>query len=87
MKKSFKVGDRVVAMRTIAESGGQGDPKAKFPSESFVHATRGDVGVVVGMDGDGVPTVRFIRKGHATIVDASEIAQLRDLPEEFETAE
>lgn len=70
-----KVGDRVVAEGRITE-GGAGHPgkeSAKFPDPHYIHAEEGDIGVVSGVNDDGLPTVRFERTGTATIVGWGEV--------------
>lgn len=58
--KRITVGDVVVATTTVKEG-------------SIVHARRGNVGQVVALDDAGIPTVRFLRSGTATIVDDGEV--------------
>jgi hypothetical protein len=71
----FRIGDRVRATQTITEGGwnSPGSPDCKFPEENYIHAEAGDVGEVEYVDDEGWPTVRFDRKGTATIVSAEEI--------------
>lgn len=69
------VGSRVKATRQITEAGGDvaGDPAAEFPAPNYIHAEKGEPGVVEHVDGDGEPTVRFDRTGTATVVAAREV--------------
>jgi hypothetical protein len=57
----MRVNDRVVAVRTLEESG--------FTTGGVhVHAMAGDEGTVEHLE-DGLPTVRFDRTGTATLCD------------------
>jgi hypothetical protein len=73
--ESFRVGQSVKATRQITEAGGViiGDEAAKFPDPAYIHANRGDSGIVEHIDGDGEPTVRFDRTRTATVVALAEI--------------
>lgn len=69
----FDIGAKVFASEMITESGqGKGDPTSKFPDSHYIHARKGDSGVVEGID-DGHATVRFQPSNTATIVSDSEI--------------
>jgi hypothetical protein len=75
MSTKLREGQRVRAKHEITESGKvPGDPKAKFPASLYIHAAAGDVGVVEGVDGGEVATVRFERTGTATIVGDEEVS-------------
>lgn len=69
----LRVGQRVVANRTITEGSTPPSPTAKFPHGGYVHAVEGDVGYVEGID-DDCATVRFERTGTATVVGDHEVA-------------
>lgn len=85
--EALTVGTLVRALRTITESGdGDGDPKAIFPADNYIHALEGDLGCVVhaaDLARDTPPTVRFASTGTATIVHESEI-DLMEMPDEIE---
>lgn len=69
-----KVGDKVVAEQTITEAGGHpGDTSAKFPAPRYIHAVEGDIGEVVHVNEEGLPTVRFERTGTSTLVGWGEV--------------
>ena len=70
MDYPYETGVRVVATRRITE-GGTGCPgslDAKYPSPSYIHADKGDVGTVV-LVSYGFPDVTWPRHG-TTIVAA-----------------
>jgi len=82
-KPELKVGDTVVATRTVTEGGCTCrkvctctvDPTAKFPDYNYIHAEKGDIGIVEYIDsstianvGVALPTVRFEKTGTATMV-------------------
>ena len=82
-KSELKVGDTVVATRTVTEGGCTCrkvctctvDPTAKFPDYNYIHAEKGDIGIVEYIDsstivnvGVALPTVRFEKTGTATMV-------------------
>jgi hypothetical protein len=69
----FKVGQKVQAMGTITENGGPADEAAEFPAGGYIHARVGDMGVVLHLNDEGLPTVRFEHTGTATIVGTSEV--------------
>lgn len=71
----WREGQRVRATRTVTESGGQGREKSKFPKPSYIHARKGELGTIVGVDAglDDAITVAFDRTGTATIVGDTEI--------------
>ena len=74
-------GTRVQALETITEGGqGPGDPQAEFPRPDYIHALKGDEGVIMGIDPalGNLPTVRFDRKGTATLVRWEEIRKISD---------
>lgn len=73
-EKSWAVGQHVRALQTITEGGeGEGDENAPFPDSDYIHAHKDDVGEVVHVDGDGVPTVRFERTRTSTCVGDTEV--------------
>lgn len=83
----FKEGQKVRAVKVVTEGGlgFDGDPKANigigandrtFIPSNFIHATPGDIGVVVFVDEIGLPTVRFERTGTATMVGHEEIEEV-----------
>lgn len=67
-------GDPCIAMKQITESGGAGDPDATFPQPGYIHAEKGDEGVVDGVDPACGVTVRFHRTGTATLVSMEEVS-------------
>jgi len=69
----LNVGDKVTANKIITEGGGDVDLNATFPMKSYVHALPGDVGEVIHLQEEGLPTVRFERTGTATIVGLDEV--------------
>ena len=79
-KHKFKIGDKVVAIRRVTETGGPGNPRSKFPKDDYIHAEPGDVGKVVYLPHcDDCVTVRFIPKGSATDCNVGdEVVFLRD---------
>lgn len=78
MDKTFRVGQRVQATRTITEAGGDqvGDEAALFDSPGYIHARAGECGEVEYVDSDGAPTVRFDRTRTATVVGPDEVSLL-----------
>lgn len=73
---TLKVGERVVATRTVTE-GGDGYVGLSFgawlPSKNYVHASEGDEGTVIHVTENGEATVRFDRQGTATLVFDGEV--------------
>jgi hypothetical protein len=73
----YTEGMKVRAQVIITEGGDdiQPDFEATFDSRNpgYVHAAPGDLGTVEYVDDDDVPTVRFDKKGTATIVGDHEI--------------
>ena len=77
----MRIGDKVVAKEVITEGGSNTpDPKARYPDYDYIHAEKGDVGIVEYIDdstidhfGVALPTVRFEKTGTATIVHLDEI--------------
>lgn len=72
-------GARVVALCTVTDSGyAPGDPEA--PENDTVAAEEGDTGTIELIDAGNhcLPTVRFHKTGHATIVTEDEIALAED---------
>jgi hypothetical protein len=71
-----RVGDEVIATKVITE-GGIGYPPNPYATglgdPGWVHARHGDAGVVVHVNENGEPTVRFHKTGTATIVCADEV--------------
>lgn len=74
----YKIGMKVKANIIITDGGGETKPDFKATdfknNPGFVHAVPGDIGTVVYVDEDNVPTVRFKIKGTATIVGDNEIS-------------
>jgi hypothetical protein len=58
----MKVTAEVVALKTITEKNFMG-------RKTWLHARKNELGTVIDVDADGVPTVRWHRTGTATIVD------------------
>lgn len=68
------VGDWVVAIRPVTEDGEPpGDENAVFPDPQYIHAVMGQMGMVVHVTADNLPTVRFVDKGTATIVGGRDV--------------
>ena len=80
----WKEGQKVRAVKRITEggTGNNGSPDAQFPESNYIHAEKGDLGVVEGVD-DGCPTVRFWPKGTATIVSGQAGVEVELLDEQF----
>jgi hypothetical protein len=83
--KTFKVGEKVVALHNIVEGGAgtKGNPDAPFLRDdeadpSYIHAFKGDEGVVedVGYVEPGTVFVRYTKRGTSTITDVSEVCSL-----------
>lgn len=73
--KLWSEGEIVKATKTITEGGSPfvGDPEAKFPNSSYIHALAGEEGVIKYVDDQGFPTVYFERTGTGTVVGDEEI--------------
>lgn len=73
----YTEGMRVKARAVITEGGGNTEPDFKAKTFvgvlGYVHADVGDTGTVEYVDDDDCPTVRFDKKGTATIVGDHEI--------------
>ena len=71
----YKDGQKVVAKLMITEGGTgyRGRKAAVFPDKHYIHAHKGDKGVVIYVDDDGYPTVSWEPAGTATIVSSQEI--------------
>ena len=77
----YKKGMKVRATTVITEGGGNTEPDFNAVSFintdgfnlGFVHADKNECGTIEYVDDDNVPTVRFDRKGTATIVGDDEI--------------
>ncbi len=73
----YQIGQRVVALKEITESGdGPGSKTAVFSEDNYIHAVKGDVGEIISVDLVGrkvLPTVRFDRTGTATLVFPDEV--------------
>ncbi len=76
------VGVRVIARRTVYESPGKdfgapeldaSKPRSPVIAEDHIHAEKGDTGVIIHVEDDGWPTVRFERTGTATMVTPREV--------------
>jgi len=75
----MRVGQRVRARRRITEGGKRhpGKSDAEFPDLNFIHAERGDEGIIECIDKkQGLTTVRF-SPGTSTVVSPKEITLLR----------
>lgn len=75
----YKEGTRVKALKNITESGKTpGCKDAIFLEEDYIHALKGEMGTVEGVD-DNTPTVRFDKTGTATIVGPDEIVEVKSI--------
>jgi hypothetical protein len=72
-KVRFTPGMRVRATRLIVEGQGSPDADAGRCCDGWVHARRGDVGVVVSLTGCGAPSVAFDRTRTETVVAEEEV--------------
>lgn len=81
----YVVGTRVKALVVITDGGDSNPPdynaKTLIGNPGFVHAVPGDYGTAEYVDSDGCPTIRFDRKGAATVVGDREISILENTDE------
>ena len=80
----YDIGQKVVATAVVTEDGeSEGSAEAEFPDGNYIHAVGGDLGEVLHLNADGLPTVRFDRTGTATLVGLDEIQPLGKVHEEL----
>lgn len=83
MIMEWEEGQKVRATRRITEGGicHSGSVDAKFGELGYIHAEKGDLGVVVGHSGV-CPTVQFSPKGTLTIVNGKPGVEVASVSEE-----